>query len=68
MALIERDKNQLWLIEQVKEKTGSFFDSGYLWKMMNTDNIKPPKLVSAINEILELEDESIQEQRPPEAS
>jgi len=34
-----------------------YCDAGYLWKMMNTENIRPDKLVSAINEILELETE-----------
>ena len=34
IRLIELDKTQEWLIEQVKEKTGDFFDSSYLHKLL----------------------------------
>lgn len=34
IRLIELDKNQEWLIEQVKERTGDFFDSSYLHRLM----------------------------------
>lgn len=67
IALIEKDKTQNWLIEQVKEKTGMYFDTSYISKIFNDKN-QPEKIVKAIEEILELEDEQTQEQRPSEAS
>ena len=57
IRLIELDKPQAWLIEQVKEKTGLYFDDGYLWKI-NTGVLSTPKVVEAIREILGLEEES----------
>lgn len=35
IRLIELDKNQEWLIEQVKERTGDFFDSSYLHRLLS---------------------------------
>lgn len=35
IRLIEMDKTQAWLIEQVKEKTGDFFDSSYLHRILS---------------------------------
>lgn len=34
IRLIELDKTQDWLIEQVKERTGDFFDSSYLYRIL----------------------------------
>lgn len=51
--LVDLDQSQSWLIEEVKERTGMFFDSGYLHKIM-TGERKAQTVVSAINEILEL--------------
>ena len=55
VALIERGKTQEWLIGQVKEKTGLFFDSSYMYKIL-TGTQKNPKIINAIKEILGLED------------
>lgn len=55
VALIDRGKTQEWLIGQVKEKTGLFFDSSYMYKIL-TGTQKNPKIINAINEILGLED------------
>lgn len=49
--LIDLDKNQEWLIERVREKTGLYFDSSYMHKI-KTGKIATPKVVAAINEIL----------------
>lgn len=49
--LIDLDKQQAWLIEQVKEKTGLYFDSSYLSKVMNGQQ-SSPRIVNAICEIL----------------
>lgn len=35
IRLIELDKDQNWLIEQVKERTGDFFDSSYLHRILS---------------------------------
>lgn len=51
--LIDLDHPQLWLIEQVKERTGLYFDDAYLWRIL-TGQLSTPKIVTAIREILEL--------------
>ena len=53
-ALIEREQTQEWLISEVKKKTGLYFDSSYLNRIMTGQN-NAPKVVAAIKEILELE-------------
>lgn len=55
IRLVEMDKTQAWLIEQVQNRTGLFFDSSYLWKIMN-GVCATPKVVAAIREILDLPD------------
>lgn len=35
IRLIEMGKTQEWLINQVREKTGSFFDSSYLHRILS---------------------------------
>ena len=34
IRLIELNKDQNWLIEQVKERTGDYFDSSYLHRLL----------------------------------
>ena len=34
IRLIEIEKDQSWLIEQVKERTGDYFDSSYLHRIL----------------------------------
>lgn len=34
IRLIELEKDQNWLIEQVKERTGDYFDSSYLHRLL----------------------------------
>jgi hypothetical protein len=51
--LIDIEHPQAWLIEQVKKKTGLYFDDSYLYKIM-VGTLKTPSIVAAINEILEL--------------
>lgn len=55
--LIDMDKNQKWLLEQIHEKTGLFCDTGYLSKIYNGHRAAP-KIVSAIKEILDLKEET----------
>ena len=52
--LIDLNKRSAWLIEEVKEKTGLYFDSSYLYKIMIGVH-KTPKVVDAICEILGIE-------------
>ena len=49
--LIDLEKNQKWLEEQIKEKTGLFVDSSYLSKIYNGER-NAPKIRAAICEIL----------------
>ncbi len=51
--LIDLGKPQNWLIAQVKEKTGLYFDDSYLYKI-KTGQVATPGIVQAIREILEL--------------
>lgn len=50
-TLIEKDETQEWLISEVKKKTGLYFDSSYLNKIM-TGKMENAKILTAINEIL----------------
>lgn len=54
IRLMEMDKTQEWLCERVAKSTGMYFDTSYLWKVMN-GVLKPPKIIQAICEILDLE-------------
>jgi len=49
--LIDLGQNQNWLIERVKEKTGMFFDSAYLQKLMTGKATSAP-MVKTIYDIL----------------
>lgn len=53
IRLIEMEKDQSWLVEQVKEKTGLYFDKSYLWKIM-AGTLETPKIMAALREILNL--------------
>lgn len=54
--LIDIGQSQEWLAGQVREKTGLFCDTAYLYKILIGER-NPPSIVSAINEILEPEKE-----------
>ena len=51
--LVDLEKPDLWLIEQVRERTGLYFDDSYLYKI-RAGILATPKIVTAIREILEL--------------
>ena len=55
--LVDLEKDQVWLMEQVREKTGLYMDSSYLHKI-KTGKAATPKIVAAIREILELPEEN----------
>lgn len=54
MRLLELGKNQNWLIEQVSGRTGMYFDSGYMYKIMIGQN-NSKNITKAIDEILGFE-------------
>lgn len=51
--LIDLGKPQTWLIDQVRAKTGLYFDDSYLYKIQ-TGKLTTPTIIQAINEILGL--------------
>lgn len=54
MQLLKKGKSQKWLIEEVRKSTGLYLDSSYLMRIL-TGQRKPPKVLKAICEILEVE-------------
>ena len=55
--LVDVDRDQNWLIEQVAATTGLYFDRSYLHKIM-TGKLSTPSIVLAIREILDIPDVS----------
>ena len=55
IKLIQMDKPQKWLNEEVIKRTGLYFDDSYLHRIVTGKNSNP-KIVSAIKEILEIEE------------
>ena len=53
--LIDLEKTQKWLEQEITKKTGLFVDSSYLNKIYNGDR-NAPKIRAAICEILEIEE------------
>nr|DAT66257.1 MAG TPA: hypothetical protein [Caudoviricetes sp.] len=53
--LIDLSKPQTWLIEEVRNKTGLYFDDSYMYKI-KTGQLSTPKIVQAIRDILEIQD------------
>lgn len=51
--LLQIGKDQKWLEKAISERTGLYVDSGYMYKIL-TGKRKAPKIVKAINEILEI--------------
>lgn len=57
VKLLQKQKTQKWLAEEVTNKTGLYVDSGYMYKIL-TDQRNAPKIVDAICEILDIEKNS----------
>lgn len=51
--LLRRGKEQKWLEEAIRERTGLYVDGGYMYKIL-TGQRNPQKVVGAIQDILEL--------------
>lgn len=54
--LIDLEKSQGWLCEQVRAKTGLYFDDSYLSKIC-TGSYTPAKMVDVLREILDIPEE-----------
>lgn len=52
--LLDMDRPQKWLIDEVNKETGLYFDRSYLTKIANGEKTSP-KLVKTINRLLEIE-------------
>ena len=53
--LVDAERDQNWLIKQVAESTGLYFDRSYLHKIM-TGKLNTPGIVLAIRKILDIPD------------
>lgn len=53
MKLIEQNKTQNWLIEELKKATGLFVDSSVMYKLLVGTNGNP-KFITAIEKILDI--------------
>lgn len=53
--LVDIEQTQEWLMHQIKEHTGLFVDSGYMYKILTGDR-NAPKIVHAIVDILDLKE------------
>ena len=51
LSLMDAGKTQTWLISEVHQKTGLYFDDSYLYRIMY-GTLRTPKIIAAINEIL----------------
>lgn len=55
-ALIDRGKTQKWLIDEIRLRTGLYFDRSYYSKLMRGRS-KNPRLLQALYEILDIKEE-----------
>lgn len=53
IALLEKSQSQTWLEQEVTRRTGLYVDSSYMYRIL-TGQRAAPKVVCAINEILEI--------------
>lgn len=58
-ALLRKGKTQAWLEEEITRRTGLYMDAGYIYKIL-TGRRNAPKIVTAINEILEIKTQAHQ--------
>ena len=56
MTLLRKGKTQVWLEKEVAKHTGLYIDGAYLNRIL-TGQRNAPKIISAINEILEIKGE-----------
>lgn len=58
VKLLQKQKTQKWLAEEVTRRTGLYVDSGYMYKIL-TSQREAPKVVDAICEILNIENKKV---------
>ena len=51
--LIDLDKSQAWLLQEISKRTTLFVDSAYLAKILNGQR-NAPKIKAIINEVLDI--------------
>lgn len=51
--LVDLDRTQTWLIEQVRSDTGLYFDGGYLYRILSGER-RTPAVMESICKILEI--------------
>ena len=56
IKLLQMGKDQKWLEQAVSEKTGLYVDGGYMYKIL-TGQRNAPKIVAAICEILNIQEQ-----------
>lgn len=49
--LVDINKSQSWLIDEVAKDTGKYFDNGYLYKIL-VGQLSTPSIVTSISKIL----------------
>lgn len=49
--LVDIDKTQNWLIEEVRKDSGLYFDSSYMNKIM-TGKLRSPRIIASIHKVL----------------
>jgi hypothetical protein len=54
--LLRTGRDQKWLEQAVSEKTGLYVDGGYMYKIL-TGKRNAPKVVAAIREILNIQED-----------
>ncbi len=54
--LLQTNKSQKWLEEEIAKKTGLYVDNGYMYKIL-TGQRNAPKIVEAICEVLNIKNE-----------
>lgn len=65
IRLIEMEKTQAWLVDQVREKTGTYFDDSWLNRILTgkleaeTGHKGNPGKAQVIREILGMEEETV---------
>lgn len=56
LSLMDAGKTQTWLISEVQQETGLYFDGSYLYRIMY-GTLRTPKIIAVINRILGIGEE-----------
>ena len=59
MRLIDINQSQSWLVDEVKKRTGLYFDSRYLHKVLTGKRVSS-HILEAIDGILDINSEAVQ--------